>query len=118
MSRYERVLFTQNEQDAGDFFLILEHDGASAALDHLAQWHNPGEHETESEPSHGRDDQVYMRDGYTMSWNRALGYCALEFDTEPTCQWFAGCDNAATGSAAHPILGNVPTCDRCHARAT
>lgn len=31
----------------------------------------------------------------------------------PTCQWFARCDRPATGTTAHPILGQVPTCDRC-----
>ncbi len=30
------------------------------------------------------------------------------------CQWFAGCRNVATGETAHPVLGDVPTCDRCH----
>lgn len=29
------------------------------------------------------------------------------------CQWFALCTNDAHGTVRHPILGNVPTCDRC-----
>jgi hypothetical protein len=29
------------------------------------------------------------------------------------CQWFAGCGRPATGTTHHPILGDVPTCDRC-----
>jgi hypothetical protein len=29
------------------------------------------------------------------------------------CQWFALCDNPATHDEPHPILGTVPTCDRC-----
>lgn len=29
------------------------------------------------------------------------------------CAWFALCDNAATGTTSHPILGDVPTCPRC-----
>ena len=29
------------------------------------------------------------------------------------CGWFALCDRAATGTTPHPILGTVPTCDRC-----
>lgn len=34
------------------------------------------------------------------------------------CQWFAGCFRAATGTTPHQILGEVPTCDRCHKFAT
>ncbi len=33
------------------------------------------------------------------------------------CQWFARCDNYATGLTSHPVLGVVPTCDRCAAFA-
>lgn len=29
------------------------------------------------------------------------------------CQWFALCDNPATQLQHHPILGDVPICDRC-----
>lgn len=29
------------------------------------------------------------------------------------CEWFVRCVNEATGSVRHPILGDVPTCDRC-----
>lgn len=34
------------------------------------------------------------------------------------CQWFALCPNKATGTLAHPILGDVPICDRCRKLAT
>lgn len=37
-------------------------------------------------------------------------------DAEP-CRWFLACDRPATGSVAHPILGDVPTCDRCRGLA-
>lgn len=30
-----------------------------------------------------------------------------------TCQWFARCSNPADGIVEHPILGEVPCCDRC-----
>jgi hypothetical protein len=33
-----------------------------------------------------------------------------------TCQWFALCDNEATTTQQHPILGPVPICDRCKAK--
>lgn len=29
------------------------------------------------------------------------------------CEWFALCTNDATGTMSHPILGDVPICDRC-----
>ena len=32
------------------------------------------------------------------------------------CQWFALCDNDATTTQAHPILGDVRICDRCKAK--
>jgi hypothetical protein len=31
----------------------------------------------------------------------------------PVCEWFALCENPATGLVAHPVLGHVPTCQRC-----
>lgn len=33
------------------------------------------------------------------------------------CGWFARCTRPATGTTAHRILGQVPTCDRCAAFA-
>lgn len=29
------------------------------------------------------------------------------------CQWFALCDNPAMTTLAHPVLGDVPICNRC-----
>lgn len=29
------------------------------------------------------------------------------------CEWFALCGRPATGSMSHPVLGDVPICDRC-----
>jgi len=29
------------------------------------------------------------------------------------CCWFAACENEAISTEAHPILGQVPICDRC-----
>lgn len=29
------------------------------------------------------------------------------------CMWFAGCRNAAVTTQAHPVLGDVPICQRC-----
>lgn len=30
------------------------------------------------------------------------------------CQWFAYCENKATTTRPHPVLGDVPICDRCN----
>ena len=29
------------------------------------------------------------------------------------CEWYPNCDNYADGAVAHPVLGMVPTCERC-----
>lgn len=29
------------------------------------------------------------------------------------CQWFLTCTRAATGTVAHPVLGDVPACEQC-----
>jgi hypothetical protein len=34
--------------------------------------------------------------------------------TPVQCQWFARCENDATGARNHPVLGDVPICDRCN----
>jgi len=33
-----------------------------------------------------------------------------------TCEWFALCTNTTTRVVRHPILGDVPTCERCIAK--
>jgi hypothetical protein len=33
-----------------------------------------------------------------------------------TCSWFLLCENPATMTKPHPVLGPVPICDRCAAK--
>jgi hypothetical protein len=37
----------------------------------------------------------------------------LQQDRPQVCMWFRDCANAAAGTVTHPILGEVPTCQRC-----
>lgn len=39
----------------------------------------------------------------------------VELDDPRMCTWFLACENLATGTRAHPVLGQVPCCDRCAA---
>jgi hypothetical protein len=48
---------------------------------------------------------------------RLVGGIWREFPVDG-CRWFAGCKRAATGTTPHPVLGDVPTCDKCHKFAT
>lgn len=31
----------------------------------------------------------------------------------PICEWYAMCANPAVGTTPHPVLGDVPICQRC-----
>lgn len=43
----------------------------------------------------------------------AVRFFRYEPYDDQRCQWFALCDHRADGVVAHPILGAVPTCQRC-----
>lgn len=36
-----------------------------------------------------------------------------EDDERPFCEWYALCDREAIGTTKHPIIGDVPICQRC-----
>lgn len=33
--------------------------------------------------------------------------------TKTKCEWFLLCDNPAVTTQSHPVLGDVPICQRC-----
>lgn len=49
---------------------------------------------------------------------RPAGVFLAGTDVAVPCQWFARCDRDATDVLAHPVIGSVPICARCHGRAT
>lgn len=75
---YERVVFLCNSE-AEEALEVLDSEGPRAAIDMLANWHFPDEHETADEPSAGTSDVVYRDGGYILTYNRGLGYIGLEY---------------------------------------
>lgn len=78
--RYEDIVFIQGDE-ANEIYDILNEKGEEAALDYLKQWHLPNEHQTSDELLHGKNDRVYKKDGYIMSWSPKGLYFGLQYDT-------------------------------------
>lgn len=77
----ERVVFMQ-DSNATETLDILYQNGQAAALEHLKQWHNPGEHETDTRWGYGAADYTYREGRYLMTYNTGLGYVGLEYRVE------------------------------------
>jgi len=77
--KYENVVFLQGDE-AYEPLERLDREGPDAALEYLKQWHYPGEHDGTNTLGHGREDKVYEKDGYIMSWNPRLDYIELQYD--------------------------------------
>lgn len=74
---YENVVFMQGH-DAEEALEILNTHGEEAAIEHLKQWHYPGEHEIVPEIGAGTQDTVHETDdGYILTYNNPLGYIGL-----------------------------------------
>ena len=78
--KYEDVVFLQGDE-AFEPLERLDREGPDAALEYLKQWHNPGQHMGNQELGHGSADSTYEKDGYIMSWNPALEYIGLQYDS-------------------------------------
>lgn len=79
-TQYERIVFMQGD-DAEEALRLLDEEGEEACLTYLRQWHFPGEHDTSDTRSAGRLDDTYEADGYILTYNSALNYVGLEYDT-------------------------------------
>lgn len=75
---YENIVFMQ-EGDAEDAMKILEDKGPEAAINYLAEWHYPGEHETSEELGAGGDDYQHENGGYILNWNLRIPYIGLSY---------------------------------------
>lgn len=82
----------------------------------------------------GHDNAGWTLDGYVLPRLASGCYGAREIDADTAqtllgvelpveswtpdqmCEWFALCDHEATGTRSHPVLGEVPICDRCAAK--
>lgn len=99
MSRYEQIVFLEHDSVNQESYLeairIFNDDGTEAAINHLSNWHYPGEHDTRDELGAGSTDDVYPgaceQTGYTLTVNTGLDYIGLEYDLEarsiPSCDW-------------------------------
>jgi hypothetical protein len=77
--RYENVVFMQGS-DAIEALEFLDNQGEEAALEHLKQWHDYGNHEGTDQLGAGTSDQTFEKDGYIMSYNPSLGYIGLQYE--------------------------------------
>ena len=65
------------------------------------------------------DHAVASAAGCSTFWIRSMqpnGGTVMTVSETPEpvrCEWFALCPNEATTTVSHPILGDVPVCDRC-----
>lgn len=77
---FENVVFCQGD-DAEEPMRILDEHGEDAAVEYLAQWHYPGEHETRhGDCGAGSADWTYETDdGYILAYNLHLGYIGLSY---------------------------------------
>lgn len=75
--KIERVVFMQGNE-ADEALNIYHEEGVSALLNHLIQWHYPGEHEISNELSAGASDRIIQVGNYVLTINSRIGYCGLE----------------------------------------
>lgn len=57
-----------------------------------------------------RTIELHLRVGIDLPHRRVDAYVMT---TTVVCDWYALCTNEAAGTVDHPVLGAVPTCQRC-----
>jgi hypothetical protein len=50
------------------------------------------------------------------NWFKTPLQRARERKAKTECRWFLRCENPATTTRKHPILGDVPICERCNSK--
>lgn len=50
---------------------------------------------------------------YNMSGKNPHRAAVIDHLESGVCMWFGHCTNRATHTQYHPIIGDVPICDRC-----
>lgn len=66
-----------------------------------------------------RVDAIAVGTGVPAWWHITTGEAIRQGwanDADLACQWFALCPNDATHTQSHPVLGDVPICERCQAK--
>lgn len=108
-NRFEDVVF-QQEGDADEAMGIMNEHGHEAAVRHLMQWHQPGNHDMRDKSSAGSQDRVFRsteNPGYVMSYNPGLPYVGLEFDTQHQGMGKKEPDPAAPGDTVKKVFGKA-----------
>ena len=77
MAEIENIVFMQGEE-AEEVLEMLEKEGEEHTLNYLAEWHDPGMHETRECWGTGEHDYYYENGNYRLSWSTRLGYIGLE----------------------------------------
>lgn len=78
--KYEQIIYLQGHQ-AEHVLEILKSKGEEAALEHLKQWHYPGEHEVDRKLS-GTTDNHYYQGDYVVYYSSLVEYIGLECKVE------------------------------------
>jgi len=74
---YEQIIYLQGHQ-AEPVLELLKSEGEQAALEHLKQWHYPGEHDINRKLI-GTTDTYYHQGDYVMYYSHYIEYIGLEF---------------------------------------
>lgn len=78
MTRYERIVFLDDDESFDEWYAEFELNGQLGALEYLQQWDYGDSGDVHDTPSNGSRDTVFEHNGYRMSYNFGLHYAGLE----------------------------------------